>query len=1037
MRMSSLWKAATFVAAVAAVFATPRQAQAQTGKIAGVVTDAATGQPIEGVQVRVSGTGFGALTQSNGRYFIISVPPGTYTVQARRIGYQTVEVANVTVAIDITRTQDFRLQQATTQLTTQRIIAEATPLIEPGVTGSQTTIDAEQIQSLPVTNIAGVLSLQQGFTATPQNTSLQSLAEEQRSTVQPIRVRGGRGGATVTLVDGIPINNPLTGAEAISLNALAVSALDFVRGYMEPQYGNGLSGVINQATREGGTDVAGSLDFQSTALAGAMGSRPDELYGYNLFRGWFSGPVPGTATKLRYAVSGVVESSANRVLEFDQDVTSFNQQQVFNGLAPNATGLDLIPGWRAFGGRAYQQMLGKLTFIPRASGTTRLNLSAIDQQRQSLGYDRRYLLGAGGDPLNLVRTTLDSLGVLGNRGYRDLLQASVRDNSRLYIGSLEQRFGRSALQLRAARTEMERSTCNIFVGVCMEQPFILANFSESFWAPFGVAGVPYGGTSLVSGGEDYKTNTFRADLQSQVTDHHNFQLGASFLQHDIVYRELRGISGNSGIVERSAVVPQLYRAKPIEAATYLQDRIEYDFLTIKIGARYDYGRARGRGFADPLNPTNGTTVRDVCDNPTRFGLPANFSTVTVDGQTFTGYEGCTMGPKPRPDARSSLVDSAVRVAQRDDFKDAPARTAFSPRIGVSFPLTERALLFFNAGRYTMNPLYHNLYRNSGVGTVAGVDDFCLANETKPGSRECVPPLRSNNPDFIGNPNLRLEEATQYEIGYGGEFGRAYSINVAVYNRDETGLSGSRVSRAAQDVGTTYAGTSTPRYFTVVNQDFLTARGVEIQFRRRTTNFWGYDINYGWSRATTNSPPPDRAFEISQGGEINRTILREYVSEIDQTHRFNGTLSLKVQDRVPAFRFGSLLRNTSGSLTYRYSSGFPYTPIRGITNGAITNELNANDINSGRAPATQVVDALLQKSWRVTNVNYGLFVRVDNMLDIKNCVQVFVNTGTCDSGIREQLNRRVGNFNDASSTAFDQPEYYGQRRQIYRGITVRF
>src|SRR5215208_1043012 len=219
MRMSGLWKSATFVAAVAVALASARQAQAQTGKIAGVVTDAATGQPIEGVQIRVTGTGFGALTQSNGRYFIISVPPGTYTLQARRIGFQTVEVANVTVSIDVTRSQDFRLQAATTQLTTQRIIAEATPLIEPGVTGSQTTIDAEQIQALPVTNIAGVLALQQGFTATPQNTSLQSLAEEQRSTVQPVRVRGGRGGATVTLIDGIPINNPLLGTEAISLNA--------------------------------------------------------------------------------------------------------------------------------------------------------------------------------------------------------------------------------------------------------------------------------------------------------------------------------------------------------------------------------------------------------------------------------------------------------------------------------------------------------------------------------------------------------------------------------------------------------------------------------------------------------------------------------------------------------------------------------------------------------------------------------------------------------------------------------------------------
>jgi hypothetical protein len=60
--------------------ASPAVARAQTGKITGVVTDAANGRPVEGVQVVLQGTGRGAVTTSNGRYFILSVPPGTYTV---------------------------------------------------------------------------------------------------------------------------------------------------------------------------------------------------------------------------------------------------------------------------------------------------------------------------------------------------------------------------------------------------------------------------------------------------------------------------------------------------------------------------------------------------------------------------------------------------------------------------------------------------------------------------------------------------------------------------------------------------------------------------------------------------------------------------------------------------------------------------------------------------------------------------------------------------------------------------------------------
>ena len=60
------------------------------------------------------------------------------------------------------------------------------------------------------------------------------------------------------------------------------------------------------------------------------------------------------------------------------------------------------------------------------------------------------------------------------------------------------------------------------------------------------------------------------------------------------------------------------------------------------------------------------------------------------------------------------------------------------------------------------------------------------------------------------------------------------------------------------------------------------------------------------------------------------------------------------------------------------------------------------------------------------------------LDRKNCVQVFVNTGPCDAGLRDFGNRRIGNTGDAStSTAFDQPEFIGQRRSLSTGITVNF
>ncbi len=91
-----LWSRRLLVLAVALIAASvfPRIASAQTGKLTGVATDASTGQPLEGVQIFLPGTGYGSITGSSGRYFILNVPPGTYQVSARRIGYATTNTNN-------------------------------------------------------------------------------------------------------------------------------------------------------------------------------------------------------------------------------------------------------------------------------------------------------------------------------------------------------------------------------------------------------------------------------------------------------------------------------------------------------------------------------------------------------------------------------------------------------------------------------------------------------------------------------------------------------------------------------------------------------------------------------------------------------------------------------------------------------------------------------------------------------------------------------------------------------------------------------
>ena len=81
-----------------------------TGKIAGRVTDASSGDGMPGAAVIVEGTTLGAATDVDGNYFIIGVPVGTYTVRASFVGYQTSTLLGVDISAGYTRELDFSLE---------------------------------------------------------------------------------------------------------------------------------------------------------------------------------------------------------------------------------------------------------------------------------------------------------------------------------------------------------------------------------------------------------------------------------------------------------------------------------------------------------------------------------------------------------------------------------------------------------------------------------------------------------------------------------------------------------------------------------------------------------------------------------------------------------------------------------------------------------------------------------------------------------------------------------------------------------------
>ena len=129
---------------------------AQTGAVTGVVTDATTGQPLDGARVGIAGTRTSGLTDSDGRYLLGGVPAGAQTVKVVIIGYGTRE-REVTVATGSTLVADFSLRVSAVALD-QLVGAGADPTERRGIGTSLPTLDLDRIdEDFPVAGFVQAL----------------------------------------------------------------------------------------------------------------------------------------------------------------------------------------------------------------------------------------------------------------------------------------------------------------------------------------------------------------------------------------------------------------------------------------------------------------------------------------------------------------------------------------------------------------------------------------------------------------------------------------------------------------------------------------------------------------------------------------------------------------------------------------------------------------------------------------------------------------------------------------------------------------
>ena len=139
-------------------------AEASTGKIAGSVRDAVSGDPLPGANVSLVGLSQGAVANEQGRFFILNVAPGVYALTATYIGYRPLTLEDVRVSADLTATADLSLASDDVQVEALVVRAER-PIIDKNATNAVRIVEGKDIEALPFRGVYNVLVQQAGEAA--------------------------------------------------------------------------------------------------------------------------------------------------------------------------------------------------------------------------------------------------------------------------------------------------------------------------------------------------------------------------------------------------------------------------------------------------------------------------------------------------------------------------------------------------------------------------------------------------------------------------------------------------------------------------------------------------------------------------------------------------------------------------------------------------------------------------------------------------------------------------------------------------------
>ena len=539
------------------------------GKIAGKVTDS-SGEVLVGVQVFIEGTTRGTTTDVDGKYSLVNLDPGEYTVVFTYIGFATVKVQKVEVLVDKTTSIDAEMSEEVIE-GEEIIVTAERPIVEKDRTTTTSYVSAAQLEDLPLVSINEAINQQAG--------------------VVDGHFRGGRTGEVSYLVNGVPINNAFNNGASFDVEQNMVSSLEVISGVFNAEYGQAMSGVVNIVTKGVSREWSGNfLGYAGRIVSNRKLDYITRNTDNNIFlsRDDFSNDI--------YTYSEVAPAIG------DQDY----QVSLGGPIIKDKLGIQTTLRYVTFDGHLIGRDLFRPSDIQSASissgadPSTWLLMSSGDGEFESLNRQKRISLNSSivyeinsklKIDYNLFFQTGDGRNYSHFYKYNPSAINPYYFFNQTHILGLRYSISNNAFANLSYSYLDDRSENYLYDDVSatgdLDERYVASRMSSQQ----GQYAFAMGGNDLGSGQDITKSHTIVADFTSQVNNTILWKSGITARFHELD-NEGFGISVNEA-TQRAFRADDPFtnnslEVKPYELAAYSQVKLELEDLIVNAGLRVDY-----------------------------------------------------------------------------------------------------------------------------------------------------------------------------------------------------------------------------------------------------------------------------------------------------------------------------------------------------------------------------------------------------------------------------------------------------------------